>query len=78
MSVALPILLFGVFALLEQQMVEPFAGQTWVYVALLAAWGVLELRPARRWRVLVGGACNLLVARRSHARGRSPPTQHRD
>jgi hypothetical protein len=47
MSVALPVLLFGVFALLEQQMVSPFAGQTWVYVALLAAWGAYELRPAR-------------------------------
>jgi len=47
MSVALPVLLFGVFALLEQQMVSPFAGQTWVYAALLAAWGAYELRPAR-------------------------------
>jgi len=48
MSLALTILLFGVFALLEQQMIEPFAGQTWVYVALLALWGAYELRPARR------------------------------
>lgn len=48
MSVALPVLLFGTFALLEQQVVEPFAGQTWVYVVLLALWGVFELRPARR------------------------------
>ncbi len=47
MSVALPVLLFGVFALLEQQMVSPFAGQTWVYAALLAVWGAYELRPAR-------------------------------
>ncbi len=47
MSVALPVLLFGAFALLEQQMVSPFAGQTWVYAALLAAWGAWELRPAR-------------------------------
>ncbi|CAN5262018.1 hypothetical protein BH24ACT10_BH24ACT10_07220 [soil metagenome] len=47
MSIALPVLLFGVFALLEQQMVSPFAGQTWVYAALLAAWGAYELRPAR-------------------------------
>ena len=45
MSVAMPVLLFGAFALLEQQMVKPFAGQTWVYVALLAAWGAYELRP---------------------------------
>lgn len=45
MSVAMPVLLFGVFALLEQQMVSPFAGQTWVYAALLAAWGAYELRP---------------------------------
>ena len=45
MSVAMPVLLFGAFALLEQQMVQPFAGQTWVYAALLAAWGAYELRP---------------------------------
>lgn len=48
MSVALPVLLFGAFALLEQQMIAPFAGQTWAYVVLLALWGVFELRPARR------------------------------
>lgn len=47
MSVALPVLLFGGFALLEQQMVSPFAGQTWVYAALLAVWGAYELRPAK-------------------------------
>ena len=47
MSVAMPVLLFGVFSLLEQQMVKPFAGQTWVYAALLALWGAYELRPAR-------------------------------
>ena len=47
MSVALPVLLFGVFALLEQQAVAPFAGQTWVYAALLGLWGLYELRPAR-------------------------------
>jgi hypothetical protein len=46
MSVAMPVLLFGVFALLEQQMVSPFAGQTWVYAALVAVWGAYELRPA--------------------------------
>ena len=48
MSVAMPVLLFGGFALLEQQTVEPFAGQTWVYVALLVVWGAYELRPATR------------------------------
>jgi hypothetical protein len=49
MSVAMPVLLFGSFALLEQQAVQPFAGQTWVYAALLAVWGVYELlRPASR------------------------------
>jgi hypothetical protein len=47
MSVAMPVLLFGVFALLEQQMVSPFAGQTWVYAGLLAVWGAYELRPGR-------------------------------
>jgi len=45
MSVSLSVLLFGVFALLEQQAVEPIAGQSWVYAALLAAWGAYELRP---------------------------------
>ena len=43
MSIALPVLLFGVFALLEQQAVAPFAGQSWVYAALLALWGAYEL-----------------------------------
>jgi hypothetical protein len=48
MSVAMPVLLFGVFALLEHQRVSPFAGQTWAYAALLALWGAYELRPAGR------------------------------
>lgn len=48
MSVALPVLLFGVFALLEQQAVAPIAGQTWVYAALLVLWGAVELRPGGR------------------------------
>ena len=48
MSVALPVLLFGAFSLLEQQAVAPFAGQTWVYAALLAVWGAYELRPTSR------------------------------
>jgi hypothetical protein len=49
MSVAMPVLLFGGFALLEQQAVEPFAGQTWVYAALLVVWGAYELlRPSTR------------------------------
>lgn len=48
MSVAMPVLLFGVFALLEQQAVSPFAGQTWVYAALLVVWGAYELRPGTR------------------------------
>lgn len=47
MSVAMPVLLFGVFALLEQQAISPFAGQSWAYAALLAAWGAVELRPAK-------------------------------
>lgn len=46
MSVALPVLLFGAFALAEQQRIAPFAGSTRVYVALLAVWGVFELRPS--------------------------------
>ena len=48
MSIAMPVLLFGVFALLEQQMVSPFAGQTWVYAGLLIVWGAYELRPANK------------------------------
>ncbi len=48
MSVSLSVLLFGVFALLEQQAVKPFAGQTWVYAALLIVWGAFELRPATK------------------------------
>lgn len=47
MSIATPVLLFGGFALLEQQAVAPFAGQTWPYAALLAVWGAFELRPGR-------------------------------
>ncbi len=47
MSIAMPVLLSGVFALLEQQMVSPFAGQAWAYGALLLVWGAYELRPAR-------------------------------
>jgi hypothetical protein len=47
MSVAVAVLLTGVFALLEQQMVSPIAGQAWVYAGLLALWGAYELRPAR-------------------------------
>jgi len=46
MSVSLSVLLFGVFALLEQQMVKYIAGETYVYVALLIAWGAYELRPS--------------------------------
>lgn len=45
MSIALPVLLFGVFALLAQQGV--FTGGTWMYAALLAIWGAFELRPAK-------------------------------
>ena len=49
MSIAMPVLLFGAFALLDQQKVSPFAGQTWVYAALLVAWGAYELvRSAKR------------------------------
>lgn len=48
MSIATPVLLFGAFALLEQQAVEPIAGQAWFYAALLGAWGAYELRPSRR------------------------------
>ncbi len=47
MSIAIPVLLTGVFALLEQQMIKPVAGESWVYAALLALWGAYELRPVR-------------------------------
>lgn len=48
MSVAVPVLLFGVFALLAQQAVSPVAGHTWVYAGLLALWGFCGLRPTTR------------------------------
>lgn len=48
MSVALSVLLFGAFALLEQQGIKPFAGHAWVYVVLLGMWGAYELRPVRQ------------------------------
>lgn len=48
MGIAMPVLLFGVFALLEQQAISPFAGKTWVYAALLIAWGAYELRPGTK------------------------------
>lgn len=51
MDIALPVLLVGAFTLLDQQAVKPIAGQTWVYVALLAAYGAYELRPARTAKV---------------------------
>ena len=47
MSIALPVLLFGAFALVEQQAVRPVAGNVYLYSALLALWGAVELRPAR-------------------------------
>ncbi len=47
MSISMPVLLFGVFALLEQQGTKPFAGSTWVYVVLLVVWGAYELRPVK-------------------------------
>ncbi len=46
MSIALPVLLFGAFALLEQQAVKPVAGRVWVYAALLALRGSYEFLPA--------------------------------
>ena len=50
MSIALPVLLFGVFSLLEQQRVEPVAGRTWVYAGLLALWGAYEVSGWRAGR----------------------------
>lgn len=47
MSIALPVVLFGGFALLDQQGVKPFTQSTWVYVIALIAWGAYELRPGR-------------------------------
>lgn len=35
MSVAMPVLLFGVFVLIGPQLVSPFAGQSWVHAGLL-------------------------------------------
>ncbi|MCU1673817.1 MAG: hypothetical protein JWN77_1930, partial [Frankiales bacterium] len=44
MSIALPALLFGAFAVLDQKGVRPFAGPVYGYAALLAPWGLVELR----------------------------------
>ena len=46
MTIALPVLLFGTFALLEQQAVKPAAGRVRVYAALLALRGGYEFRVA--------------------------------
>jgi len=46
MSIALPVLLFGTFALLEQQAVKPVAGHVWVCAALLALRGGYKFLPA--------------------------------
>jgi len=51
MDTALPVLLVGVFTLLDQQRIDPVSGKTWVYVALLAAYGAYELRPVRTAKV---------------------------
>lgn len=48
LSIALPVFLYGVTLLLEQQAVRPFAGQTWAYMVLLALWGGYELRPTAK------------------------------
>ncbi len=48
MAVALPVLLFGAFALLDQQRIDPVAGSTWVYVAALAAYGLVEVLRSRQ------------------------------
>lgn len=48
MSVALSVLLLGAFLLLEQQAIAPFAGHTWPFIALLAIWGLYELRPVKK------------------------------
>ena len=44
MGVALPLLLFGAYALAEQQGTQHVAGNGWLVAGFLAAWGLLELR----------------------------------
>lgn len=44
MGIALPLLLFGAYALAEQQGTQYVAGNGWLIAAFFAAWGLLELR----------------------------------
>jgi hypothetical protein len=44
MGIALPLLLFGAYALAEQQRTQHVAGNGWLVAGFLAAWGLLELR----------------------------------
>ena len=44
MGVALPLLLFGAYALAEQQRTPHVAGNGWLVAGFLAAWGLVELR----------------------------------
>ncbi|HVM28010.1 MAG TPA: hypothetical protein VM433_10115 [Mycobacteriales bacterium] len=48
MGVALPVVLFGGFALLDQAAPGPLGGRTWPYAALVAAWGLVVVVRARR------------------------------
>jgi hypothetical protein len=48
MSVALPVLLFGGLALLDQQAPGPLGGRAWPYAAGIAAWGLVVLVRSRR------------------------------
>jgi hypothetical protein len=47
LSLAVPPLLLGGAFLVDQQQVEPLAGETWPYAVLLVLWGLYELRPGR-------------------------------
>ncbi len=44
MGIALPLLLFGAYALGEQQGTHYVAGNGWLVAAFLAAWGLVDLR----------------------------------
>jgi len=48
MSLALAVMITGAFNLAEAKAVPHVAGNTWLYAALLAGWGLYELDVARR------------------------------
>jgi hypothetical protein len=48
LQVALPVVLFGALALVDQQAPGPLGGRAWPWAALVAAWAVVALARGRR------------------------------